>query len=60
MIIPKSKSKLITTLIHILIWGVFGLIYFFQPINFNIVVPYQLWIKQSILLGLLVDRKSVV
>ncbi len=54
MIIPKSKSKLITTLIHILIWGVFGLIYFFQPINFNIVVPYQLWIKQSILLGLLV------
>jgi two-component system LytT family sensor kinase len=54
MIIPKSKSKLITTLIHILIWGVFGMIYFFQPITFNIVVPYQLWIKQFIILSLLV------
>jgi two-component system LytT family sensor kinase len=54
MIIPKSKSKLVTTLIHILIWAVFGMIYFFQPITFNIIVPYQLWIKQSIILGLLV------
>ncbi len=54
MIIPKSKSKLITILIHILIWAVFGLIYFFQPITFNISLPYQLCIKQSILLGLLV------
>lgn len=54
MIIPKSKSKLITILIHIFIWAVFGLIYFFQPLTYNIVVPYQLWIKQSILLGLLV------
>ncbi|HTD40739.1 MAG TPA: histidine kinase [Mucilaginibacter sp.] len=54
MIIPKSKSRLITVLIHILIWGVFGLIYFFQPLTYNITVPYQLWIKQSILLGLLV------
>ena len=52
--IPKSKSKIITILIHILIWGVFGLIYFFQPLNWNITVPYQLWIKQSIILGLLV------
>ncbi len=54
MIIPKSKSKLVTILIHILIWAVFGLIYFFQPLTYNIAVPYQLWIKQSILLGLLV------
>ena len=54
MIIPKSKSKLITILIHILIWAVFGMIYFFQPITFNIPLPYQLWVKQSIILGLLV------
>src|SRR3569832_1397443 len=54
MIIPKTKSRLITTLIHILIWGVFGMIYFFQPLTFNIVVPYQLWIKQCLILGLLV------
>jgi two-component sensor histidine kinase len=54
MLVPKSKSKLITTLIHILIWAVFGLIYFFQPMTFSIAVPYQLWIKQGILLSLLV------
>jgi sensor histidine kinase YesM len=54
IMIPKSKSKIITFIIHILIWGVFGLIYFFQPLNWNITVPYQLWIKQSIILGLLV------
>jgi two-component system LytT family sensor kinase len=54
MIIPKSKSKLITFLIHILIWAVFGMIYFFQPITLSISLPYQLWIKQCILLGLLV------
>ena len=54
MIIPKSKSRLITILIHVLIWVVFGMIYFFQPLTFNIAVPYQLWIKQCIILGLLV------
>jgi len=52
--IVKSKSKLITIIIHVLIWGVFGLIYFFQPLNWDIAVPYQLWIKQSIILGSLV------
>jgi sensor histidine kinase YesM len=52
--IPKSKSRLITILIHILIWGVFGMIYFFQPITYNIAVPYQLWIKQGLILGLLI------
>jgi two-component system LytT family sensor kinase len=55
MIVPKSKSKLITTLIHILIWGVFGLaVVFYQPFLSNIVIPYQYWIKQSLLLGMLV------
>ena len=54
MIIPKSKSRLITILTHVLIWGIFGMIYFFQPLTFNIVVPYQLWIKQFTILGLLV------
>src|ERR1700761_6643394 len=54
MIITKSKSTLITIIVHILIWGVFGLIYFFQPLNWNIIVPYQLWIKQFFILGLLI------
>jgi two-component system LytT family sensor kinase len=54
MIFTKSKSSLITVIIHVLIWGVTGLIYFFQPLNWNIVVPYQLWIKQFAILGVLV------
>ncbi|HTE00409.1 MAG TPA: histidine kinase [Mucilaginibacter sp.] len=55
MIVPKSKSRLITILIHILIWGVFGMIYFLPPLSYNIVVPYQLWIKQGIMLSLLIS-----
>ncbi|MDR3693019.1 histidine kinase [Mucilaginibacter sp.] len=54
MIFTKSKSKLVTVIIHILIWSVFGMIYFFQPVTWDIPVPYQLWIKQGIILGLLV------
>ena len=54
MTFPKSKSKLITIIIHILIWGVFGMIYFFQPLTWNIAVPYQLWIKQCTILGLVI------
>jgi sensor histidine kinase YesM len=54
MIFPKSKSKLVTVLIHFLVWAVFGMIYFFQPLTWNVAVPYQLWIKQCIILGLLV------
>src|SRR5579862_4977443 len=53
--IQKSKSRLITTLIHILIWAVFGLaVFFYQPLTWNINVPFQLWIKQGLLLLMLV------
>lgn len=54
MIILKSKSKFITIVTHLLIWGFFGMIYLFQPITMNIAVPYQLWIKQCMILGLMV------
>jgi two-component system LytT family sensor kinase len=54
MIVTKSKSKLVSVLIHILIWGVFGLIYFTWPLSLHIVVPYQLWIKYGLILVLLV------
>ena len=55
MIIQKSKGKLITILIHVLIWCVFSVaLLFFQPFLSNIVVPYQFWLKQAITLGLLV------
>jgi len=54
MIITKSKSRLATIMIHLLIWGVFGMIYFFQPKTLNITLPYQFWIKQFIIFGLLI------
>ncbi len=54
MIVTKSKSKLVTAIIHISIWAVFGTIYFFQPLTWNISVPYQLWIKQGITLDLVI------
>jgi two-component system LytT family sensor kinase len=54
MILPKSKSKLVTIIIHLLIWAVFGLIFFFQPLSFRIAVPYQLWVRSGITFGLLV------
>ncbi|MGN6395290.1 MAG: sensor histidine kinase [Mucilaginibacter sp.] len=52
--IQKSKSTIITIIIHVLTWAVFGLIYFFQPRSWSITVPYQLWIKQCIILGVLI------
>jgi len=55
MIFTKSKSKVITVLIHVLAWAVFGmLLFFFQPLTWNISLPYQLWIKQNIIFCLLV------
>ncbi|HEY9196036.1 MAG TPA: histidine kinase [Mucilaginibacter sp.] len=51
----KSKSNTITVLIHILIWGVFGLLLFlYQPLTWNIDFPYQFWVKQGITFSLLV------
>lgn len=51
MIVPKSKSKLVTIIIHVLVWCVFGTLYNIQPLIWNITVPYQLWLKQSIVFG---------
>ncbi|MBK0380450.1 sensor histidine kinase [Mucilaginibacter segetis] len=56
MIIQKSKSTLVTILIHILIWGVLGLLLlFYQPLSWNIQVPYQFWIKQFLILSMLIS-----
>jgi two-component system, LytTR family, sensor kinase len=55
MIIQKSKSRLITILTHVLIWGVFGwTVIFYQPFLSNIVIPYQFWIKQTLLFAMIV------
>ncbi|AYL94141.1 sensor histidine kinase [Mucilaginibacter celer] len=51
----KSKSNTITVLIHILIWVVFGLLlFFYQPLTWNVDFPYQFWVKQTITFFLLV------
>lgn len=51
----KSKSNTITVLIHILIWAVFGLLlFFYQPLTWNVDFPYQFWVKQAITFLLLV------
>ncbi|UOE47564.1 histidine kinase [Mucilaginibacter sp. SMC90] len=51
----KSKSNTITVLIHVLIWAVFGiLLFFYQPLTWNVEFPYQFWIKQAIVFFLLV------
>jgi two-component system LytT family sensor kinase len=54
MIFTKSKSTLVTVVIHLSMWMVFGLIYFTQPLSWHIPVPYQLWIKNGLVWGLLI------
>ena len=55
MNIPESKNKLITILVHILIWIVFGVaLFLYQPLSSEIIVPYQFWIKQLIVFTMLV------
>jgi two-component system, LytTR family, sensor kinase len=50
-----SKSKLITVLIHILVWAVFGLAIFFRyPVFIGNGISYQLWVTQTVTLSLLV------
>ena len=50
-----SKSKLITILIHILVWAVFGLAIFFRyPVFIGNGISYQLWVTQTVTLSLLV------
>ena len=51
MIVNKSRSSLITIIIHILVWGVFGVLLSYQPLSWNIIVPVQFWIKQTIIIG---------
>ncbi|MFB9843076.1 sensor histidine kinase [Mucilaginibacter ginsenosidivorans] len=51
----SSYSKLIGVMIQILVWVVFALVlFFYQPYLSNIDVPYQFWLKQVIILSMLV------
>ena len=54
MLFQKSNSRLVAILIQILVWLVLGLaILFYQPFTSDIAFPYQLWIKQAIILLML-------
>jgi two-component system LytT family sensor kinase len=55
VMLSRSKSKLITILIHVLVWAVFGLAIFFRyPVFIGNGISYQLWVTQSVTLILLV------
>lgn len=55
LIQKTPRSKLVSVLIHILIWLVFGMaLLIYQPLTLGLTMPYQFWIKQSIILLLLV------
>jgi len=54
MIFQKPQSRLVAVIIHLLMWSVFGLaVLFYQPLTGDIAMPYQLWIKQAIVLFML-------
>jgi hypothetical protein len=51
----KSKSTTITILIHVLTWLVLGFVLFgYQPLTLNVELPYQFWIKQTLVFTMLV------
>ena len=53
--IQKVRSGIISILIQILVWLVFAIaVLFNQPLTGNITVPYQLWVKEGIVLAMLV------
>lgn len=55
MTTAKTKSKLVTIMVQVLIWGVFGqVLFFYHPFFSDIDIPYQFWIKQTAILGMLV------
>ncbi|RYU90309.1 sensor histidine kinase [Mucilaginibacter terrigena] len=55
MIFQRSKSTLVNILIQTLIWVVLGIVLLFnQPIGWGIEVPYQFWIKQTLLFVILI------
>lgn len=52
---PLSKSKLITILVHFLVWSVFGIgVFFYLPIFSGIDIHYLFWTRQVITFSLLV------
>lgn len=54
MIVARSRSRLVAIMVQVLIWGVFALVlFFYHPFFSDIDIPYQFWIKQTVILGML-------
>lgn len=53
MIFQKTNSRPVAIVIHVLLWAVFGLAVLYQPFMGDLVIPYQMWIKQGIVLLML-------
>ncbi|WP_219223069.1 sensor histidine kinase [Pedobacter antarcticus] len=54
MVAIKSKAY-ITVLLHVLVWMLFAFVLlFYQPLSWNITLPYQFWIKQGWVLLILI------
>ena len=54
-LVLKSRNKFITVLVHLLIWTLIGnLLFVYQPLSWDIAVPYQLWVKQAIVMAMLI------
>ncbi len=54
-LVLKSRNKFVTALIHILVWTLIGnLLFVYQPLSWGIAVPYQLWVKQGIVMFMLI------
>lgn len=55
MIEKTPRSKLVSILIHVLIWLVLGMaLLVYQPLTLGLTMPVQFWIKQIVILFLLV------
>ena len=51
MAVPTLRRYL-TLLIHVLVWGLFGLTFLlFQPLTGRLVMPPQFWLKQGLMFG---------
>ena len=47
-----TPRRYLTPLIHVLVWGLFGLTFLlFQPLTGRLVLPPQFWLKQGLMFG---------
>ena len=47
-----TPRRFLTPLIHVLVWGLFGLTFLlFQPLTGRLVMPPQFWLKQGLMFG---------